>query len=185
MSTEFHVEQAAFVGALDAIDEPGEPGEALRRRLGQSVETLGRAFRTIGLQIGYCYEGSPICVPDGTEPPPDSPHTYVPTARPGARAPHVALDDGRSALDLYGSGFVLLRLGDAAPDGAAIAAAAAARRMPLLMVTLNEPAAREIYERALVLVRPDGHVAWRGDRVPSDPMALIDTVRGATPSSRR
>jgi hypothetical protein len=35
------------------------------------------------------------------------------------------------------------------------------------------------YERRLVLVRPDGHVAWRGDASPADPLAVIDRVRGA------
>jgi 2-polyprenyl-6-methoxyphenol hydroxylase-like FAD-dependent oxidoreductase len=183
MSTEFHLEQAAFVGGLDAIEESSERGEELRLRLGQSVETLGRAFRTLGLQMGYRYDDSPICVPDGTEAPPDRPDAYMPTARPGARAPHVMLAGGRSTLDLFGRGFVLLRLGDDAPDGDAIAAAARARRMPLHTVTLRDPAARELYERKLVLVRPDGHVAWRDDRVPRDPLALIDTVRGARRAS--
>ena len=36
-----------------------------------------------------------------------------------------------------------------------------------------------LYERKLVLVRPDGHVAWRGDDVPGNAAALIDQVRGA------
>jgi hypothetical protein len=31
----------------------------------------------------------------------------------------------------------------------------------------------------LVLSRPDQHVAWRGARLPDDPLALIDRVRGA------
>jgi 2-polyprenyl-6-methoxyphenol hydroxylase-like FAD-dependent oxidoreductase len=178
MSTEFHLEQAAFAGGLDAIAEASAAGAALRRRLGQSVETLGRAFRTLGLQIGYRYEDSPICVPDGTPPPPDSPESYVPSARPGARAPHAMLADGCSTLDLFGRGFVLLRLGDGA-DGAGIAAAAASRGVPLATITLGEPGLRDLYERNLVLVRPDGHVAWRGDRAPSDALALVDTVRGA------
>jgi hypothetical protein len=31
----------------------------------------------------------------------------------------------------------------------------------------------------LVLVRPDGHVAWRGDRLPENAAAMVDQVRGA------
>ncbi len=66
-----------------------------------------------GLQLGYRYESSPICVDDGTPPPPDDPENYVPSARPGGRAPHFWLGDGRSTLDLFGRGFVLLQFGEA------------------------------------------------------------------------
>jgi hypothetical protein len=90
----------------------------------------------------------------------------------------VALADGRSMLDLYGREFVLVRFGGA-PEGASIAEAAAKRGVPLRTVTVEEPVAAALYENKLVLVRPDGHVAWRGDRVPADPLALIDRVRGA------
>src|SRR4029453_14154016 len=79
------------------------------------VRDVGRMFRTIGLQIGYRYESSPICIPDGTPSYPADPEAFVPSARPGSRAPHVWLGDGRSILDLYGRGFVLLRLGVAPP----------------------------------------------------------------------
>ncbi len=118
-------------------------------------------------------------MPDGTPPPPDEARTYRPTARPGSRAPHAVLADGRSMLDLFGKGFVLLRLGPDAPDPDALAAAASARGVPFEAVALSEPAVLDAYERRLVLVRPDGHVAWRADAPPGDPGALIDTVRGA------
>jgi 2-polyprenyl-6-methoxyphenol hydroxylase-like FAD-dependent oxidoreductase len=179
MSSEFHLEQAAFVDGLDAIEEPTAAGAALRQRLGDQMTELGRAFRTLGLQIGYRYEGSPILVPDGTLAPPDDAEHYTPSARPGARAPHHWLPDGRSTLDLYGRGFVLLRLGTDAPDAAGIAAASAARGVPLATVTFADAEMLRLHERRLVLVRPDGHVAWRSDDAPADPVALVDRVRGA------
>jgi hypothetical protein len=86
---------------------------------------------------------------------------------------------GRSTLDLFGRGFVLLKLGADGADPAPLAAAAASRRVPLEVVRLAEPEAMRAYERRLVLVRPDGHVAWRGDASPADPLAVIDRVRGA------
>jgi 2-polyprenyl-6-methoxyphenol hydroxylase-like FAD-dependent oxidoreductase len=178
-STEFHLEQAAFTDALDAIDDASARGAAVRARLGDAVRELVRAFRTLGLQLGYRYEGSPICVPDGSAAPPDDLESYIATARPGARAPHLFLPDGRSTLDLFGRGFVLLRLGAAAPDGAALAEAAASRGVPLGIVALDAPETLRLYERRLVLVRPDGHVAWRGDALPADVAGLIDRVRGA------
>jgi hypothetical protein len=44
---------------------------------------------------------------------------------------------------------------------------------------IRDEQAVALYERRLVLVRPDGHVAWRGDEVPADAAWVIDTVRGA------
>src|SRR5262249_52305569 len=105
--------------------------------------------------------------------------TYTQTARPGARAPHVWLADGRSTLDLYGRSFVLLRLGRDAPSGASLARAAETAKVPLELVTLEEPQVLEAYQRRLVLVRPDGHVAWRDDAEPPDACAVVDCVRGA------
>ena len=73
---------------------------------------------------------------------------------------------------------MLLRLGADAPAGARIERAAAERGVPLTGVALAEPEVLAAYERRLVLVRPDGHVAWRADAEPADAGALIDTVRG-------
>jgi hypothetical protein len=105
--------------------------------------------------------------------------TYAQTARPGARAPHVWLADGRSTLDLFGRGFVLLRLGADAPPVTSLVSAARTVGVPLEVVCLAEPAVGEVYERHLVLVRPDGHVAWRGDDEPDDPYETVEIVRGA------
>ena len=73
----------------------------------------------------------------------------------------------------------MLRLGPEPPDPSALARAAAQRKMPLEVVTLREPEVLQRYERRFVLVRPDGHVAWRGDKIPADVEALLDRVRGA------
>jgi 2-polyprenyl-6-methoxyphenol hydroxylase-like FAD-dependent oxidoreductase len=180
MATAYYEGQATLGEGLDAIEDDTAEGKALRARVGErAVAHIERVFRTIGLQIGYRYDGSPIIVPDGTPPPEDDPAGYAPTARPGARAPHVPLGDGRSTLDLFGRGFVLLRLGAAPPDPGPIAAAAKARSVPIEVVRQPEPEIARTYERALVLVRPDGHVAWRADAPPADAGALIDRVRGA------
>ena len=73
---------------------------------------------------------------------------------------------------------MLLRLGADASDGTAFEAAAAERHVPLRTVTLEGSEAIALYERPLVLVRPDGHVAWRGSEMPADAGAVIDYVRG-------
>jgi hypothetical protein len=105
---------------------------------------------------------------------------YTQTSRPGSRAPHVWLAKGRSTLDLFGRGFVLLRL-DAGGETPAIEAAARDRRVPLEVVTLDSAAAREAYAKPLVLVRPDGFVAWSGEALPADAGALIDRVGATSP----
>ena len=178
MATWFYKNAEAFPKGSAMLDEDSAEGAAARRQVGEELlRAIGPEFRTVGLQLGYRYEGSPICVADGTLEPPDDPAEVTPSARPGSRAPHVFLRDGRSILDLYGRGFVLLRF-PGAPSGAAIEQAARSRGVPLTTVTLDEPEAAKLYERRLVLVRPDGHVAWRGDALPADALALIDRLRG-------
>ncbi|HXQ53610.1 MAG TPA: FAD-dependent oxidoreductase [Stellaceae bacterium] len=159
--------------------EPGPAGDAARAAFGAKFsETMRHEWFTLGIHLGYRYEGSPIVVPDGTPEPPDTVQTYEQTARPGHRAPHVWLAEGKSTLDLYGRGFVLVRF-DPTAETAPLERAAAAAGMPCSRVDLDHRGAAELYGRALVLVRPDGHVAWRGDRPPPDPARIVDTVRGA------
>jgi hypothetical protein len=86
--------------------------------------------------------------------------------------------DGRSTLDLFGRGWVLLRTTGASAEDARLLEAARALGLPLVIEDLAEPAIRELYAAPRVLVRPDGHVAWRGPAVPADAAALLDTARG-------
>ncbi|MFZ3357695.1 MAG: FAD-dependent oxidoreductase [Xanthobacteraceae bacterium] len=155
-------------------------GAAAREKVGREfAETMRREWHTLGVHLGYRYEGSPICWPDGTPAPPDDPGAYVPTARPGHRAPHAWLADGRSTLDLFGRGFTLLGFGADASEAAALLTAAGKREVPMTFVPIAEPQIAAVYERKFVLVRPDGHVAWRDDRMPADASRLVDVVRGA------
>ena len=94
-------------------------------------------------------------------------------ACPGLRAPHLWLD-ADALFDRLGMEFTLLRMGKA--DGAAVIEAAKTRGVPLKILDL--PEAREAYEADLALIRPDQHVAWRGNALPADAVALIDRVRG-------
>jgi hypothetical protein len=166
--------------------QPGRAGDAARKEYGDWFAAIMRQeWFANGIMLGYRYDDSPIVWPDGTSPPPDVSHPYTQTARPGARAPHVFLDDGRSTLDLFGRGFTLLRLGPNAPFAPAIERAAAERNVPIWFPHFNEPQAVAAYERALVLVRPDGHVAWRGDQEPADAGSLIDMVRGQSIQARQ
>jgi hypothetical protein len=130
------------------------------------------------LKSQYCYEGSPICAPDEAPMPAAESTQFVPSTWPGSRAPHAWLADGRSTIDLFGNGFVLLRLGATPPDAGRISEAAKTCGVPLSIVPLPDPQLATLYERPLVLVRPDGHVAWRGKEPPADAAGLIDRLRG-------
>jgi 2-polyprenyl-6-methoxyphenol hydroxylase-like FAD-dependent oxidoreductase len=162
------------------VFEDGPGSEQARIEFGNRyTEQMKREWFSIGIHLGYVYEGSPIVVPDGTPRPEDTVSTYTPTARPGSRAPHVWLEEGRSTLDLFGKEFVLLRFGPDAPDVGTFESAAAQRGVPFKVVDIDHAGAAALYERRLVLVRPDGTVAWRDDTVPADPLKVIDAVRGA------
>ena len=156
----------------------GPRGDRARGRIGAKMKSATLSeYESLGVILGYRYEGSAICVADGTPSLSDLPDEYVPNARPGARAPHVWLAPGRSILDLFGRSYVLLRFSDTAIERLVIAASR--RGVPLAVSDLPSEEAASLYARALVLVRPDGHVAWRGDRLPTDCEGLIDRVRGA------
>jgi len=162
--------------AYAGITEAGAAGQALREQLGAKLVEVNRhAWHPVGIHLGHVYAPSPVVADDGSCAPTEA-DEYVPSARPGARAPHAWLTDGRSTLDLFGVGFTLLKLGNA--DTAPLEAAAAQRGVPMTVHALDSAELVALYERRLVLVRPDGHVAWRGDRCPHDALELIDQVRG-------
>ena len=169
---------------LPIYDAPGEPlwragaeGDAARRTYGEGlVASRGDEYDKPVIDLGYRYDGSPLLYDDGSPAPDrrDRRH-YVQSAKPGGRAPHVALDSGRSTLDLFGRGFVLVRT-DATVDPSSFESAARESGVPFRVETAPEAAAA--YEAALTLVRPDGFSAWRGNAAPTDPRAVFDVVCG-------
>lgn len=145
--------QLVNLPTFEWIANDGPEAEARRAELGKTFVAMTRAeWESWGVQFGYRYDPSPIVIPDGTEPPLDDPMVYTPTARPGSRAPHVWLSPGHSTLDLFGRDFTLLALDRMSEE------------------------AKSAYGRRFVLVRPDGHVAWRGNDPPDD--AVMRKVRG-------
>src|SRR5262245_35840715 len=132
----------------------------------------------IGAELGYRYDGSPLIWPEAGEPPPDEFTRYVPTTFPGARLPHVWLEDGGAVHDRIGDGYTLLRLGASAPDAGALARAFAEIGAPFAVLDVPDAAARDVYGHGLLLLRPDLHVAWRGNRPPEEPERLARIVTG-------
>lgn len=167
-------------GAVPAeIEQVGPVGDAARAALGRTVVALNTPqYCCGGLNFGSFYERSPIIAYDGEVAPGYTMYDFTPSTVPGCRTPHVWLRDGRSLYDAMAPGFTLLRF-DRSVEVDAILAAARVRLVPLSVLDVESDAAAALYDRKLVLSRPDQHVAWRGDAAPADTCALIDRIRGA------
>jgi 2-polyprenyl-6-methoxyphenol hydroxylase-like FAD-dependent oxidoreductase len=160
------------------IDHDTPQAAAARDELRPRFKWLSKQFSTMGLHVGYRYADSPLIVADGSAEPPDDPRIPVQSTWPGCRAPHVWLNPHRTTLDSYdGMGFVLVAN---KPNGAQepFARAAQELKVPLTTQSFEPQPVKDLYERDYVLVRPDGHVCWRGDSAPTDPKQTLSTVTG-------
>lgn len=172
---------AAQIGDLQFpanIEDEDEAGAASRAEFHAELIKFKEEFASLGIQLGARYDGSPVIIGDGTVPPPDSAVTYTPTACPGGRAPHYWIGEKVPLYDRFGAGFTILRLGPAAPEVGLLAAAASAQRIPFVQATVVEDGIRDLYECDLAVIRPDQHVAWRGNEIPDEPQAFWRIVTG-------
>ncbi len=161
------------------IEEPGPVGDRVRAEQGQlSYDINVHQYAAGGLNFGYYYDRSPIIVYDGAAHPAYTMSAFISSTVPGCRVPHVWLEHGRSLYDCLGPEFTLLRL-DSSADVGPLARAAAMRGVPFAVLDAMPHALPSAYEHKLILVRPDQHVAWRGNAVPQNALGLIDKVRGA------
>jgi len=170
------------------IDEDSEAGEAARAHIIPKIRWMSRQFNSAGLHLGYRYVDSPVIVPDGSPEPPDDPAQVVPSTWPGSRAPHAWIGNdtslrGTSTLDWFGRNWVLVvASGVAAQERAGMAAAFdaafARRRIALSHAALPSTAHDHLFERKWVLVRPDGHVAWRGNGLAESADQITSVVTG-------
>lgn len=168
----------------DLLDDTPAAAQT-RERVGAALaQAMKREWFSANIHLGYRYMGSPVCVYTDAEDPAqqqaewnDATH-YRPSSRVGCRAPHVWLSDGRSTLDLFGRGYVVVAASGSVDELVALTQTAARLGVPLTIEAPADAAVRDAYERRFVLVRPDGHVAWRSDRAPADAEALINTVAG-------
>jgi 2-polyprenyl-6-methoxyphenol hydroxylase-like FAD-dependent oxidoreductase len=131
----------------------------------------------LGAELGYRYVDSPIVmdIPGGPE------HLfreYVPTTWPGARLPHVWLDDGTAIQDRIPSGYTLLKLGGTKADGQPLVDALRAFNAPVTELVIPDRVAHELYGFDLILIRPDMHIVWRGNQLPDDPQQIAAVATG-------
>jgi 2-polyprenyl-6-methoxyphenol hydroxylase-like FAD-dependent oxidoreductase len=171
-------------GSNPTLLQGTDEGRRAREALGRSfAEVMKNEWYTLHIHLGYAYAESPLVVRDGPTPAWLLMRDYEQSTMPGWRAPHAWLADGRSTLDLFGRSFVLMAFHGAVT--APLERAADEHGVPLDVFASTSPELATLYERRYVLVRPDGHVAWRGDMLPADPAALLGVVTGHGPARSR
>jgi len=178
-------EQTIAVAAKNMAAIPPSVFEALMddpELTGPEAATVSRAvheakdseFHSLGLVLGYSYTESPIVVGGTPLNGRFDSVDYVPSFAAGSRLPHFWLPDGRSIYDLLDPGFTLFADADTGL-AADFVEAAAERDIPFTIVS-------GVTDETL-LVRSDGHIAWRGTSI-SQPSAagILDAARGASSS---
>lgn len=174
-----HAMASARKSVNTEIEADGPKADAYRAAIGETTYDLNvQQYCCAGLNFGYFYRDSPIIAYDGEAAPPYTMGGFTPSTVPGARLPHIWLADGRSLYDAMGPYYTLLRL---LPDLdiSGFTRAAAVAGMPLATLDITGPEVAESFRHKLLLVRPDQHVAWRGNDVPADPSRILEIVRGA------
>ena len=160
------------------VEIEGPAGDAVRSTVGQAAYDLNvQQYCCAGLNFGYYYDRSPIIAYDGEAPPPYSMGSFTASTVPGARVPHVWLSDGRSLLDALGPVYTLVRF-DRAVDVGPLVDAAACAGVPLTLLDVDRANSSFGFPETLLMVRPDSHIAWRGQAAPQDPDRLFDCLRG-------
>lgn len=157
------------------------PETAIKRaELADRILALGNAENEgWGAEHGYRYESAITQRESGCAPIFD-PLAYAPSTWPGSRLPHMFLADGSAVYDRLGRWFTLIVLDDSPTQ--AMEAAAAQAGVPLSVLRIDDANVARIYEKKLLLVRPDHHVSWRGDSMPADALALIRQAAGQAAS---
>ena len=161
------------------IEDDTPEGDKIRSQFGAKIaEALKEEYFCIGIQLGARYDGSAIISAEDQSPPESSPFEYIASSHPGGRAPHGWLQDGSALFDGFGKNFTLLRLNGCRDSCEPVLEAARKRRVPLILVNEDSSQIYNLYKVNFVLIRPDQYVAWRGDSLPKESMALIDLVIG-------
>lgn len=171
-----HLSSSFYAPGLDGTGpEADDLRAATRERILQAKRP---EFDSLGLVIGYHYEQSPVLLREPGDQPQRMPTAqYEPSARPGCRSPHAWLEDGSSLFDHYHRhGLTLLVL---RPEGLAPAVPST---IPLQVLCLPQAGLRALFGADYVLVRPDHHIAWRGQDLGQLEQALR-TAAGHVPQS--
>ncbi len=172
---------AAIVGDGADIDDEQ------RARLGEvALAQQVKGSDISGIIQGYRYLRSPIIAHERDDGSDQTSYEYIATARPGARLPNVWLQDGLPMQDRCARDYTLISCSGNAAALQPLAGAFADFSCPVELLDLHaSPQAGAIYEANYLLLRPDLHIAWRGNEPPEDPATLARLVTGNGEESER
>ena len=164
----------------EGLEDPSAEGELLRQTTGKRIELSKiREFYTLGIILGYRYEHSPVIEYDGLPYASSDYINYVPSSRAGCLAPHAWLHDGTSLYDHFGAGLTLLVSDVDADDQAQeLLASATNEGIPLKILRPSEFGIGNLYPHRFTIIRPDQHVAWRGNDLPKNHAAFLSYFLG-------
>jgi 2-polyprenyl-6-methoxyphenol hydroxylase-like FAD-dependent oxidoreductase len=176
-----HAEARLTIGEFwpENISMEGPEGDTRRNQIAERIIEVGNAENeSLGIEIGYGYFGSSLVCNEQEDETQDDPLIYHPTTTPGYRIPAIYIANGIPIFDLLGSGFTLLNFGLNKIETISFEEHAADIGLPLDIVFIDDDHAKSIYKYNLVLVRPDQHVAWRGNSAPLNIREVIRIIAG-------
>ncbi|KAF2013873.1 hypothetical protein BU24DRAFT_249031 [Aaosphaeria arxii CBS 175.79] len=164
-----YLELVAIRNLHDSAKFQGQDWEDLKQDIANHLQTFDGENKDHGIEMGYRYNQSNIAIQeDGAVEPVWDPKAYIPSTWPGARAPHVYLADGKTSIHEYfgqGPQFTVVDFTEHGEAANLFRDQAAALKIPLKVVHLpHEDHVHKIWERDVVLVRPDDHVTWRSQK---------------------
>ncbi len=162
----------------ELIGQDSDDGRAHRAAVAEFLTTNDGENTSLGIELDVRYDDSPIVCAADSEAPPWDRRTFVPTVRPGHRAPNVVVGDGETLFDQFGSGYTLVDAVSGPSDAKLLLEEAELVGMPVRHLVVDDPQLCQLYGHRLVLVRPDLHIAWSGTTV-ADPAEVVARVRGA------
>jgi 2-polyprenyl-6-methoxyphenol hydroxylase-like FAD-dependent oxidoreductase len=157
---------------------------ASREQTAQFLAANDAENLSLGIELDVRYDDSPVVVADGSATPPWDRRTFVPTVRPGHRAPNIALGEQDTLFDRFGPEFTLVDALDDNDQASLVLSEAARVGLPIRHLTLTDPALAALYRHRLVLVRPDLHIAWSGTDA-TDAADIVASVRGMHTAATR
>ena len=162
----------------DILDEESDRADKLREELSLNLKEQDKLIASSGTLLGYRYNNSSIIIPDGTQETIDNPRKYIPTARPGHRAPHIWLEEGVSIYDKFGKNFTLLVISHDVSDANILICEAKNIGIPIKLLKINDQDVLNLYKNKYVIIRPDLMVAWRSDSIPNKPVDILNKITG-------